>query len=161
MRVTHLMHRTLLPWFLLAATFLATPTIAHRSGCHAWHSCPSDHGTYVCGDTGHCSQCPDNEYCEGGALRHDQASPAPFTSQRSSPTSQDSMRADVPPGPTSTKPAPLTQWRQLTRGMSRAQVRKLLGEPARIDGGPFENWYYSSRARVTFYNGAVDSWREP
>jgi len=26
---------------------------AHRSGCHAAHSCPSDDGTYVCGDTGH------------------------------------------------------------------------------------------------------------
>lgn len=39
---------------------------AHRSGCHRWHSCTSDHGTYVCGDTGHCSQCPDNEYCKAG-----------------------------------------------------------------------------------------------
>src|SRR2546428_14166720 len=25
---------------------------AHRSGCHRWHSCPSDRGTYVCGDLG-------------------------------------------------------------------------------------------------------------
>jgi hypothetical protein len=38
---------------------------AHRSGCHRWHSCPSDHGTYICGDLGDCSQCPDNEYCLG------------------------------------------------------------------------------------------------
>jgi len=36
---------------------------AHRSGCHRWHSCPSDTGSYVCGDTGHCSECPDNRYC--------------------------------------------------------------------------------------------------
>lgn len=42
---------------------------AHRSGCHRWHSCPSDRGTYVCGDTGHCSQCPDNRYCEAGRPR--------------------------------------------------------------------------------------------
>src|SRR5437867_4085810 len=37
---------------------------AHRSGGHRWHSCPSAHGTYGCGDLGHCSQCPDNDYCE-------------------------------------------------------------------------------------------------
>lgn len=41
-------------------------TIAHRSGCHRWRNCPSDSGSYICGDTGHCSQCPDNQYCEGG-----------------------------------------------------------------------------------------------
>jgi len=49
---------------LLALFFLAPrPAQAHRSGCHAWHSCPSDHGTYICGDTGHCSACPNNRYC--------------------------------------------------------------------------------------------------
>ncbi len=26
---------------------------AHRSGCHRWHSCPSDTGSYVCGDLGY------------------------------------------------------------------------------------------------------------
>jgi hypothetical protein len=26
---------------------------AHRSGCHAWHTRPSDTGSYQCGDTGH------------------------------------------------------------------------------------------------------------
>jgi hypothetical protein len=30
---------------------------AHRDGCHAAHSCPSDTGSYVCGDTGNYSQC--------------------------------------------------------------------------------------------------------
>ena len=33
----------------------------HRSGCHAAHSCPSDTGSYVCGDTGNFSQCPGND----------------------------------------------------------------------------------------------------
>jgi hypothetical protein len=42
---------------------------AHRSGCHRWHSCPSDTGSYVCGDSGYCSQCPDNQYCQGGEPR--------------------------------------------------------------------------------------------
>jgi Excalibur calcium-binding domain len=30
---------------------------AHQSGCHRWHSCPSDTGSYVCGDLGYDSQC--------------------------------------------------------------------------------------------------------
>jgi hypothetical protein len=34
---------------------------ADRSGCHRWHSCPSDHGTYTCGDLGYYSACPDNQ----------------------------------------------------------------------------------------------------
>lgn len=51
--------------------FLLLPDIgyAHRSGCHRWHSCPSDRGTYVCGDTGHCNYCPDNQYCQAGRPR--------------------------------------------------------------------------------------------
>jgi hypothetical protein len=24
----------------------ASPASAHRSGCHRWHTCPSDHATY-------------------------------------------------------------------------------------------------------------------
>ena len=39
---------------------------AHQSGCHRWHSCPSDSGSYTCGDLGYCSQCPDNKYCKAG-----------------------------------------------------------------------------------------------
>ncbi len=50
--------------------FYLTPSAdAHRSGCHRWHSCPSDNGGYICGDRGKCSQCSDNEYCEKGKPR--------------------------------------------------------------------------------------------
>jgi hypothetical protein len=35
----------------------AGPAGAHRDGCHRWHSCPSDTGSYVCGDLGYDSQC--------------------------------------------------------------------------------------------------------
>ena len=31
--------------------------LAHRSGCHRWHSCPSDTGSYVCGDRGQDTYC--------------------------------------------------------------------------------------------------------
>ena len=37
-------------------------SFAHQSGCHRWNSCPSDDGSYVCGDTGHYSQCPGKEH---------------------------------------------------------------------------------------------------
>jgi len=33
--------------------FIFNPTSAHRSGCHRWHSCPSDTGSYTCGDLGY------------------------------------------------------------------------------------------------------------
>ena len=36
----------------------AGPAQAHRDGCHRWHSCPSDSGSYVCGDLGYYSECP-------------------------------------------------------------------------------------------------------
>ena len=35
-----------------------TPSYAHQSGCHRWHSCPSDNGNYVCGDLGYDTYCP-------------------------------------------------------------------------------------------------------
>ncbi len=31
---------------------------AHTHPCHGQHSCPSDWGTYVCGDTGNLKNCP-------------------------------------------------------------------------------------------------------
>lgn len=57
------MPRLILPAALLALllTALLVPADradAHRSGCHRWHSCPSDNGSYVCGDLGYDDQCP-------------------------------------------------------------------------------------------------------
>lgn len=43
--------------FLIVLIPLSTVS-AHRSGCHRWHSCPSDTGSYVCGDLGYTSGCP-------------------------------------------------------------------------------------------------------
>ena len=42
---------------------------AHRSGCHRWHSCPSDSGSYTCGDLGHCSYCSNNQFCKNRSPR--------------------------------------------------------------------------------------------
>lgn len=47
----------------LVATVMAVvapaPASAHQSGCHAAHSCPSDTGSYTCGDTGNYTYCGD------------------------------------------------------------------------------------------------------
>jgi hypothetical protein len=45
---------------LFGATLAFTPILsdAHQSGCHRWHSCPSDTGSYVCGDLGYYTYCP-------------------------------------------------------------------------------------------------------
>lgn len=55
--------------FLLILICLPSLTVAHRSGCHRWHSCPSDSGSYICGDIGYCSYCPDNQFCKDGKPR--------------------------------------------------------------------------------------------
>ena len=47
--------------FMILLSLLPSDSFAHRSGCHRWHSCPSDDGSYVCGDTGHDSQCSGND----------------------------------------------------------------------------------------------------
>ncbi len=43
---------------LIAIVLLSSSVTAHRSGCHRWHSCPSDSGSYVCGDLGYSNYCP-------------------------------------------------------------------------------------------------------
>lgn len=43
---------------LASAVLLGTSkAYAHQSGCHRWHSCPSDSGSYVCGDLGYDTYC--------------------------------------------------------------------------------------------------------
>ncbi len=73
--------------YLLVLLFLLPPPIAdaHRSGCHRWHSCPSDSGSYVCGDTGRCSECPENQYCESGHPRQRNVDP-PEPKKQTQPT---------------------------------------------------------------------------
>ncbi len=41
----------------LTIVLAQVPVSAHQSGCHRWHSCPSDSGSYVCGDHGYTSEC--------------------------------------------------------------------------------------------------------
>ena len=62
----------------------------------------------------------------------------------------------VPPG--------LSSWRQLSKGLSRDEVRTILGEPSRISGGDVEFWDYNqnySSGRLTFFRSRLYSWSEP
>ncbi|MFF0010667.1 Ig-like domain-containing protein [Streptomyces sp. NPDC005374] len=42
---------------VLVLGLLPVTAEAHRDGCHRWHSCPSDTGSYVCGDLGYDTYC--------------------------------------------------------------------------------------------------------
>jgi phosphatidylserine/phosphatidylglycerophosphate/cardiolipin synthase-like enzyme len=67
---------------------------AHQDPCHRWHSCPSDQGTSVGGDLGHCEQCPDTPYCEGGKPTPT-AQQTPLPSQPPSSKSEEASCATV------------------------------------------------------------------
>jgi phosphatidylserine/phosphatidylglycerophosphate/cardiolipin synthase-like enzyme len=74
---------------------------AHQDPCHRLHSCPSDHGTYVCGDKGRCDRCPDNQYCLARKPRPASVSPpAPARSSQvpSTATSPSSTTVCFTPG---------------------------------------------------------------
>ncbi len=43
---------------LLVTVGVAAPAAAHQDGCHRWHSCPSDTGSYQCGDGGYACRYP-------------------------------------------------------------------------------------------------------
>src|ERR687885_808342 len=90
---------------LLVFVALAADVAAHPDGCHRWHSCPADDGSYTCGDSGHCSECPDNQYCLLGRARGAGATPTrPLRPTRTpEPTS--------PPRPTRTPEPPRNEAR--------------------------------------------------
>ena len=55
----------------------------------------------------------------------------------------------------------LATWRKLIRGMSYSDVRGILGEPLRIEGGGVSYWYYANQGRVIFVRDKLSSWDEP
>ena len=55
----------------------------------------------------------------------------------------------------------IANWRKLTTGMAPSDVRKILGEPQRVDGGDIALWHYENNGEVMFYSGKVKRWREP
>lgn len=55
----------------------------------------------------------------------------------------------------------LENWRKLETGLSPRTVKKILGEPERIEGGNFTYWYYPNRGQITFYERKLYNWDEP
>jgi len=52
-------------------------------------------------------------------------------------------------------------WRKLEVGMEPSQVREILGEPRRADGGMFSTWHYQNAGSVTFHKREIYRWDEP
>ncbi len=55
----------------------------------------------------------------------------------------------------------VANWRKLTTGMSTTDVREILGEPKRIDGGSVAIWSYENGGSVGFFEEKVATWSEP
>ena len=55
----------------------------------------------------------------------------------------------------------LSNWRKLNNGMTYDEVRNLLGEPQRINGGEVAFWYYPNRGSVGFIQSKLNPWTEP
>lgn len=55
----------------------------------------------------------------------------------------------------------VANWRKLSTDMSTSDVREILGEPERIEGGDVAWWHYPSAGRVVFISGKVKQWVEP
>lgn len=68
---------------------------------------------------------------------------------------------DQKPGPASEGWKSITSWRQLKTGMSPNEVRAILGEPVRLDGGQLAYWHYANRGSAVFYLDKLDRWTEP
>lgn len=55
----------------------------------------------------------------------------------------------------------IANWRNLTTNMGYSEVRNLLGEPQRVDGGIMATWYYPNDGEVIFHKNIAWQWREP
>jgi hypothetical protein len=61
-------------------------------------------------------------------------------------------------------PAGKEDWRRLKTGMTEEQVKSILGEPLKVQGGIVAKWYYSEdlySAYVGFIYGSLTAWEEP
>jgi hypothetical protein len=84
-------HLMMLQMVILVGSWLL-PGAGPQGRCHRLHSCPSDHGSYTCGDLWRCDQCPDNQYCLtdkprlGPSPTRTPAQPAPVPSVPTTPS---------------------------------------------------------------------------
>ncbi len=55
----------------------------------------------------------------------------------------------------------VANWRKLQTDMSTSAVRRILGEPERVEGGGVSHWYYQNGGTVTFTRERTSQWAEP
>ena len=55
----------------------------------------------------------------------------------------------------------LPNWKKLAKDMSIDEVRSILGDPERMNGGTIAYWYYPNGGTATFFIGQLDGWSEP
>ena len=55
----------------------------------------------------------------------------------------------------------LANWRKLSTDMTPSDVRRILGEPHRLNGGTIARWHYKNGGEVMFYRDKIERWREP
>jgi parallel beta-helix repeat protein len=88
--------------FLVFLSMIPMDSFSHRSGCHRWHSCPSDSGSYGCGDLGYdCrySSAPSNSSSTASGVEKESSggnslnNPSP---QASSPATSQSKSSNQP-----------------------------------------------------------------
>jgi len=72
------------------------------------------------------------------------------------------MESQVAPAQPS-KHQNIDNWRKLQKGMKKAEVKAILGEPMRVyASGPRETWSFSGGGDVTFDGRSrLDGWSEP
>jgi hypothetical protein len=55
----------------------------------------------------------------------------------------------------------VASWRRLATNMEAGEVRRILGEPQKLDGGTLARWQYQNGGEVWFSDGKVHRWTEP
>jgi outer membrane protein assembly factor BamE (lipoprotein component of BamABCDE complex) len=69
--------------------------------------------------------------------------------------------ADQKPESSGSGSKSLSNWRQLKTGMTPEQVRTILGEPRRIEGGGVARWFYPNGGESGFMDEKLYRWKEP
>ncbi|HZU07034.1 MAG TPA: FxLYD domain-containing protein [Chloroflexota bacterium] len=132
------------PWGYLVAVLLlglaggaavVAEGAAHVDGCHRWHSCPSDDGSYICGDRGYCSECPDNQYCLNkrprGATPAATRTPRPTRTPEPTSTPRPTRTPEPPRAFRAAEGSPAGEARPVERG------ERSVGELSLPGAGPF------------------------
>ena len=58
-------------------------------------------------------------------------------------------------------PAGKEAWRQLKQGLTESDVRRLFGEPERVNNMGVRVWWYYGTGSLWFDNGRLAGWTEP